>query len=69
MCSISAKYEVGRYLKVVNNKSTMFKQLITVEIWKFCVVGNLGDEILSTSAERFSCIICDNTLTCDQCWI
>ena len=26
----------GRYLKVVNNKSIMFKQLITVRIWKFC---------------------------------
>ena len=69
MYSISAKYEVGRYLKVVNNKCTTFKQLITVGIWKFCVVGNLGDEILSTSAARFSCIICDNTLTCDHCWI
>ena len=27
----------GRYLKVVNNKSIMFKLLITVGIWKFCI--------------------------------
>ena len=32
MCSISAKYEVGNYLKVVNKKSMMFKQLITAGI-------------------------------------
>ena len=59
----------GRYLKMVNNKSIMFKQLITVQIWKFCVVGNLSDEILSTSAARFRCIICDKTLKCDHSWI
>ena len=57
MCSISAKYEVGSYLKVVNKKSMMFKQLITAGIYKFCVVGNLSDEILSTSAVRFRYIM------------
>ena len=56
----------GRYLKMVNYKSIMFKQLITVEIRKFYVVGNLSDKILSTSAARFHCIIREKTLKCDR---
>ena len=56
----------GRYLTVVNNKSIMFKQLVTVGIQKFCAVGNLNDEILSTSTVRFHCTICDKTLKCDH---
>ena len=59
----------GRYLKVVNNKSIIFKQLITVGIWKFCGEENLRDEILSNSAARFHCITCDKTLKCDHSWI
>ena len=47
----------GRYLKMVNYKSIMFKKLITVEIRKFCIVGNLSDKILSTSPARFRCIM------------
>ena len=46
----------------------MFKQLITVGTWKFCVAGNLSDEILSTSAARFCCIICVKTLKCGHNW-
>ena len=49
------------YLKVVNNKSIMFNQLITVGIWKVCIVGNLSDESHSNSAARFCCIICVKT--------
>ena len=54
------------YLKVVNNKSIMFKQLIKVGIRKFCVKGNLSDEIHSISAARFHCIICDKASKCDH---
>ena len=43
----------------------MFKQLILVGIWKFCVVGNLSDEVHSISLARFHCIICDKTLKCE----
>ena len=38
----------------------MFKQLITVGIWKFCVVGNLTEENHSISAARFCCITAEN---------
>ena len=51
----------GQYLKVLNNKSIMFKQLITVGIWWFCIVGSLSDESHSISAARFCCTICDKT--------
>ena len=47
----------------------MFKQLITVGIWKLCDVGNLSDDIHSISAARFSCVICDKTSKCDHSWI
>ena len=56
---LNMKFE--RYLKVLNNKSIMLKRLITVGIWKFCIVGNLSDENYSTSAARFCCIVCDET--------
>ena len=53
----------GRYyLKVVNNKSIMFKQLIALDIWKLCAVGNLYGTIHSISAARFRYIISDKTL-------
>ena len=54
------------YLKMVNNKIIMFKQLITEGIWKFYVVGNLSDEINSIFVARFPCTICDKTLKCDH---
>ena len=57
------------YLKVVNNKSIMFKQLIAVGIWKFCIVGNLSDEIHSISAAMFRCILCYKASKCDHSWI
>ena len=63
---LNMKFGGYYYLKAVNNKSIMFKQLITVGIWKFCVVGNLSDEIHSISAARFRWIICDKTLKCDH---
>ena len=47
----------------------MFKQLIKVGIRKFCVKGNLSDEIHSISAARFHCIICDKASKCDYGWI
>ena len=49
-CAVNMKFGRYYYLKEVNNKSIMFKQLITVGIWKCCVVGNLSDEIYSISA-------------------
>ena len=63
---LNMKFGGYYYLKAVNNKSIMFKQLITVGIWKFCVVGNLSEEIHSISAARFWCVICDKTLKCDH---
>ena len=44
--SISKFYCNESYLKVVTNKNIMFKQLITVGIRKFCVVGNLSGEFI-----------------------
>ena len=46
----------------------MFKQLILVGIWKFCVAGNLSDEVHSISMARFHCIICDKALKCEYNW-
>ena len=54
------------YLKVVNNKSIMFKQLITARILKFCVEENLSNDIHSIFAARFPCIICDKASKCNH---
>ena len=35
------------FLQVVNNKRTIFKQSVTVGIWKFCVLRNLSDEFIN----------------------
>ena len=59
---LNMKFRRYYYLKVVNNKSIMFKQLITVGIWKLCAVGNLSGTIHSISAARFRYITSDRAL-------
>ena len=64
--SFNFYYNESYDLKVVNNKSIMFKQLITVSISKFCVAGNWSDKTHSISAARLSYVICDKISKCDH---
>ena len=59
---LNMKFGGYYYLKAVNNKSIMFKQLITVGIWKLCAVGNLSGTVHSISAARSRYIVSDRTL-------
>ena len=50
-----SKFYCYETFQVVNNKSISLKQLVTVGIWNFCIVGNLSNNPAGTATLSQGC--------------